>query len=30
MKSGDIVTLTVLTYGPPDGWAQRVVRLRSR
>jgi len=30
VKSNDIVTLTVLTYGPPDGWAQRVVRLRSR
>src|SRR6266487_1348309 len=30
VKSGDIVTLAVLTYGPPDGWAQRVVRLRAR
>jgi len=30
VKSNDIVTLTVLTYGAPDGWAQRVVRLRSR
>jgi serine protease Do len=30
VKAGDIVTLSVLTYGPPDGWAQRVVRLRAR
>jgi len=30
VKSGDIVTLTVLGYGPPDGWSQRVVRLRAR
>jgi serine protease Do len=30
VKSNDIVTLTVLRYGPPDGWAQQVVRLRAR
>jgi serine protease Do len=30
VKSGDIVTLTVLTYGPPDGWTGRVVRIRAR
>jgi serine protease Do len=30
VKSGDIVTLAVLGYGPPDGWTQRVVRLRAR
>ncbi len=28
VKKGDIVTLTVL-YGTPDGWQQRVVRLRA-
>jgi len=28
VKKGDIVTLTVL-YGAPDGWQQRVVRLRA-
>jgi serine protease Do len=30
VKAGDIVTLAVLGYGPPDGWTQRVVRLRAR
>ncbi len=28
VKKGDIVTLTVL-FGTPDGWQQRVVRLRA-
>jgi S1-C subfamily serine protease len=28
VKRGDIVTLTVLS-GTPDGWQQRVVRLRA-
>jgi len=30
VKSGDIVTLAVLRYGPPDGWTQWMVRVRAR